>query len=234
MSRKLLFGIFAHPDDEAFGPSAYLCREACSGTEVHLILVTDGAAGHNEGYGNLVETRYQEWLESGRRIGASSNYALGYADGSLNNNLYLEIAGKIIAHIESIIDSHEKVSVEFLTFEARGITGHLDHIAVSFITTYVYETLKKRRAENVEMKRLLYFCLSKKMQSSDNTNWIYWPAGVEDEAVDFVHDFSDMREHKLHVMRAHVSQKKDLEELILPYHHHEANACNKEHFLVKV
>ena len=35
--KKIIFGIFAHPDDEAFGPSGTLLLETRSGTELHLI-----------------------------------------------------------------------------------------------------------------------------------------------------------------------------------------------------
>ena len=54
--KKLLFGIFAHPDDEAFGPSATLYKAAQAGTDVHLIVVTDGDSGANvDGHKDLAK-----------------------------------------------------------------------------------------------------------------------------------------------------------------------------------
>lgn len=43
--RKILLGIFAHPDDEALGPVGTLLREVRDGAELHLITLTAGQAG---------------------------------------------------------------------------------------------------------------------------------------------------------------------------------------------
>ena len=43
--KRVIFGIFAHPDDEAFGPSGTLLMETKAGTELHLITLTLGEAG---------------------------------------------------------------------------------------------------------------------------------------------------------------------------------------------
>jgi len=45
MDRLRLLAIFAHPDDESFGPGGTLARYAAQGVEVHVCTVTDGAAG---------------------------------------------------------------------------------------------------------------------------------------------------------------------------------------------
>ena len=45
--KKFLFAIFAHPDDEAFGPSGTLVLEAQSGAELHLVTLTPGQNGQN-------------------------------------------------------------------------------------------------------------------------------------------------------------------------------------------
>ncbi len=237
MSRKLLFGVFAHPDDEAFGPSAYLYRQAQQGADVHLVLVTDGSGGHNNGFSDLAKIRHQEWLESGRRIGAKSSLALGYKDGCLCNNLYHEIADKIIDYAREIINDHQASSIQFVTMEPRGVTGHLDHISVSYITTYVYEALKQRRQKmpGAEFEKLLYFCLNDKIQQSENIDWLYMPPGIKNDQVHFTHDFSDIVDQKMHIMRAHQSQRKDLEAVILARSRNkkQGQLLNEEHFIIK-
>jgi LmbE family N-acetylglucosaminyl deacetylase len=213
--KKLLFGIFAHPDDEAFGPSAYLYRQAHTGVDVHLIVVTDGDAGRNEGYDDLASQRVKEWLESGKRIGVKSNKALHFPDGGLCNNLYLKIADEIIEHIEGVLKTYRgMVEVDFLTFENRGISGHLDHIATSFITTYVFERMKQSAKEKVRIHQLLYYCLTKTRVPQSNISWIYMPAGYDDEETGLSHPYSDIADKKFHIMHAHESQKTDMQYVI--------------------
>ena len=63
--KKVIFGIFAHPDDESFGPSGTLLKLRRSGYDLHLIVLTDGEAGVNpDGIENLGEVRLQEWRRS--------------------------------------------------------------------------------------------------------------------------------------------------------------------------
>ena len=44
-SEYRLLGIFAHPDDESFGPDGTLARYAAEGVDVHILIMTDGAVG---------------------------------------------------------------------------------------------------------------------------------------------------------------------------------------------
>lgn len=227
--KQLLFGIFAHPDDEAFGPSAYLYAQAQAGTDVHLILVTDGEQGINPGYPNLAETRLEEWCESGRRIGATSNKALHYPDGGLCNQLYHEINEKINAHIKKVVTGYnEPVQLDFITFERAGISGHLDHIAVSFITTFIYERLCQKPLLNSHMGLLRYYCLPKSMAAISNCDWVYMPAGRDGAEIDEVVSYKAIRDIKIHIMDAHVSQKKDRDYIVA---HSDAVGCYEDYFI---
>lgn len=213
--KQVLIGIFAHPDDEAFGPSAYLYRQAHAGVDVHLILLTDGDAGVNEGYADLATQRLDEWHESGKRIGVASQTALHYPDGKLCNDIYLEVASKVQEQITTILRLYtEPIQLDMLTFEQRGISGHLDHIATSFITTFVYERLKQQTNDAITVNQLLYYCLPKTTIDTTNTNWVYMPAGYEEKEIDLKHNFEDIVEKKLHIMQAHTSQKKDMDSIL--------------------
>lgn len=213
--KQLLFGIFAHPDDEAFGPGIFLHEQAHSGTDVHLVVATDGESGINNGYADLAATRLEEWLESGRRIGATSNLALHYADGGLCNNVYLEIAKKISEHITATIASYdEPVELNFITFEDHGVTGHLDHIAMSFITTYIFECIKKRPPKQATMGVLRYYCLSKDMKPDCDCDWIYMPCGRDATEIGETLQYEGKTELRKHLMSAHVSQKHDMDYIL--------------------
>ena len=48
MATPRLLGVFAHPDDESFGPGGTLAKYAREGVEVHVCTVTDGNAGSRD------------------------------------------------------------------------------------------------------------------------------------------------------------------------------------------
>jgi len=209
--KRILFGIFAHPDDEAFGPSGTLLQEVRDGSELHLICATRGEAGNNpDHHADLGTVREQEWRASGQQLGATTMTQLHYPDGGLGNQLYLEIAGKLKTTINEVLnDQHEPVDLQFITFEPGGLTGHLDHIAISLITTFVYASLQEQTPKSVEQLGLRYFCLSDKQVPTANIDWIFQPAGLPSDMIDETRDVTDMKEQKLAVMAAHHSQRDD-------------------------
>jgi LmbE family N-acetylglucosaminyl deacetylase len=230
--KKILFGIFAHPDDEAFGPSASLYNAAQNNVDVHLVIATDGEGGTNiDNVPDLGSLRLQEWEESRERIGAKSGLALHYADGGLCNNFYLEVAQKIIDHIfEVCSDYSQELLVEFMTFDHEGVTGHLDHVALSYITTYIYLTLQKSPPPHSKIGSLRYYCLPEVMVSEPEMNWIYMAKGKKPNEIDEVFDFSNMLDIKHYIMEAHYSQRRDMEEIILVHQNLRSKGCRCDHF----
>lgn len=214
--KKLLFGIFAHPDDEAFGPSASLYHAAQNGTDVHLILLTDGESGNNpDEVSDLAQVRLKEWEESGAFIGVKSQHALHYPDGGINNNLYLEIAEKILAAVREVLKTYSnEVSVDFMTYEQGGITGHLDHIAASYITTFVYLKLRKEQSTHHHIQTLKYYCLPQCLAPETNTSWLYMTCGKADAHCDEIFDYTELKEIKLKIMKAHRSQRDDMQAIV--------------------
>ena len=62
MKKKMLV-ILAHPDDESFGIGGSIAKYAAEGTEVHIAIATDGAAGSvAEGH----EDARENWLRCAR------------------------------------------------------------------------------------------------------------------------------------------------------------------------
>ncbi len=209
--KRVLIGVFAHPDDEAFGPSGTLLKEVRDGTELHLICATRGEAGMNpDGHDDLGAARQAEWQRSCQLLGATTTLQLDYPDGGLSNRLYLEIADKLKAQVKIILSSHdEPVDLQFMTFEPAGLTGHLDHIAISLITTFVHEKLRTQLPKLVESIGLRYFCLSAAAAPHADTDWLYMPAGRPESQIDEQIEVSDVLKQKLAVMDAHHSQRAD-------------------------
>ncbi len=230
--KKVLFGIFAHPDDEAFGPSASLYKASESGTDVHLIVITDGEQGANPDKApDLGALRIKEWRQSSRLIGAASTKSLHYPDGKLCSDNYLSIAGEIIEYILKTIGEYTvSTEIDFMTFDYQGISGHLDHIAASMIATYVYLQLKSDSSKIMQVRRLKYFCLSEALAPSANTSWMYMPAGRQHAHIDEKVGYEDIADKKLEIMKAHHSQRADCASIIAQRAHLSDHEKYCDHF----
>lgn len=201
---KPVLCILAHPDDEAFGPAGTIAQLS-SEREVYVICVTDGGAGEIEeglrlrsGNKSLAEVRKEELGESAKVLGMKEIFFLDYADGSLSNNLYHEIAEKIQEKIDEIQPEI------LMTFEPRGMTGHLDHIAVSMIASYVFE-------KSPEVSELWQYCLNEEQREAFGSYYIYFPQGYRKEEITQSVDVSDVWDKKLEAIHKHQSQKQDIE-----------------------
>lgn len=226
--KKLLFAIFAHPDDEAFGPSGTLVLEARSGTELHLVTLTDGAAGVNtEDHIELGSVRLAEWHSAAALIGAAATHHLGYDDGCMCNTTLID-AQRRIAHIVQDIAArdHGEYEIEFMTIDDNGITGHIDHTVASRAATHAYYTLKEA---GLPLTRIRYACVSRDMFPTHNTDWIYMPAGHVPEDIDETIDAREVLDTVRDIMRCHHTQRQDAEAHMAA--HGEDVAIN--HFIVR-
>lgn len=206
--KKVLFGIFAHPDDEAFGPSGTLLMEAKNGTELHLISLTLGDAGMNpDNHENLADVREQEWRRGGELMGAESMTYLGYKDGALCNASMITAGEKIVEHVRSIIDTHpDDTIVEFLTSDLNGISGHIDHIVAARAAAWAYYTLK---THDPRLTRIRFACLPEAMLPKSNISWLYMEPGHPEHEIDEVVDARQYRDEIIAIMRCHHSQRSD-------------------------
>jgi len=213
-----LLAVFAHPDDEAFGPAGTLALKSKK-QDVYLICVTNGSAGKNSSRSkkNLPEIREKELRNSAKILGVKKVFFLNYEDGCLCNKFYHEIAEKIEAKIKKIKPA------TLMTFEPRGVSGHIDHIAVSLITTFVFNRSKFTNT-------LLYYCVDKREGDEFGNNYfIYFPPGYKKSEVDRIVDVSKIWDTKIEAMMAHKSQRHDVE-MILKFR---ADLPKEEIFLVK-
>lgn len=193
--KKSFVAIFAHPDDEAFGPSGTIAKLA-EEYDVYLICVTGGQAGKSslKNVGNLTNVRKRELFTSAKILGVKKVYCLGFKDGELNNNLYHKLAGKIQKILEEL--KPEKI----MTDEIRGVSGHIDHITVALATTFVFYKLKF-------IKELMYYCIERREAMRDY--FIYFPPGLDSRDIDLKVDINDVWDKKVEAIKAHKSQSHD-------------------------
>ncbi len=195
--------VFSHPDDEAFGPGGTIASLAKE-HEVHLICATHGEAGscpNPKDKPKLGQIRMNELEESAKILGVKTVTCFNYKDGELCNNNYHEIGSSIMTELDKL-----KPEI-LLTFEPRGVTGHLDHIAISMVTTYLFE-------KSSSAKELWYYCLSKAQRDCFDDYFIYFPPGYSESAIDKSFDVTSVWEQKIAAMQAHTSQKQDCEMIL--------------------
>lgn len=208
--KRILFGIFAHPDDEAFGPAGTLLKETKSGTELHLISLTAGEAGMNpDNLPNLAEARLKEWEKSGTLLGASSMHYLDFKDSRLSNQTMIEAAQRITELIRNTVQkAPENVEIDFICFDLGGLSGHIDHIVASRAACWVFYTLKK---EDSRFRRIRLYCLPAELYPEHSIDWIYKEQGRVAEEIDEIIDARHLRDEIIEVMRAHHTQRSDCE-----------------------
>jgi LmbE family N-acetylglucosaminyl deacetylase len=206
--KKIIFALFAHPDDEAFGPSGTLLVETRAGTELHLILLTSGENGVNpDNNEDLGDVRLQEWRTAGALIGARGMHYLGYKDGQLNNHSMIEISQRIIELITSIIkDTPADTKIEFMTNDLNGVTGHIDHIVAARAASQVFYSMKKHDSR---FQRLRLSCLPFQDAPDININWLYMEPGRSAKEIDEIIDARSFQDEVIAIIRTHHTQRAD-------------------------
>jgi LmbE family N-acetylglucosaminyl deacetylase len=203
---KKLLCIFAHPDDEAFGPGGTLAKFSSEGVEIYIACVTCGDAIEKYAKGNDVKTlgevRREELKNSAKILGIKEIFFLDFADGTLSNNNYHEVTGKLTEILEELKPD------TIMTFARNGVSGHLDHVAVSMESSFLFERLPF-------IKHIMYFCEKKEAKEKMGSNYfVYFPDGFGSDEVDLVVDVHDFLDTKKKAMEAHASQASDVKMFI--------------------
>lgn len=214
---KTIVGIFAHPDDEAMGPAGTLATLA-KDHDVFLICVTNGDASgaspaEKEQIGN---TRKKELLNSASVLGIKKVFFLGYGDGELCNNIYHEVAGKIKEKLEDLRPD------TILTFEPCGVSGHIDHVAVSMVSSYLYCHLDF-------IQKIMYYCLEEKRAARMHDYYIFFPSGYKKSQIHSTVNIEAVWETKLKAMHCHTSQMHDVTTIL----EQTKDLPKEEYFLIK-
>lgn len=136
--------VFAHPDDESYGPGATLAGLAARGAHLSLLTFThgehstlgvDGLAGPTE----LAEIRARELRGAARELGIAEVRLHRYPDGGLAETPRAELEGLLLAALDEL----EPALV--VTFGTGGISGHPDHITASQVAVSAVRTWSNRR-----------------------------------------------------------------------------------------
>ena len=148
-NQRRLLAIFAHPDDESFGPGGSLALYTRRGVEVHLICATRGEAGSippgfQNGYPSVADLREAELRCAASHLGLAQVHFLGYRDsgmtGSADNHHPQALIGAPIAEVaERITAVVRSVRPQVLiTFDPIGGYRHPDHIAIHRATKQAF------------------------------------------------------------------------------------------------
>ncbi|MBI2097199.1 MAG: PIG-L family deacetylase [Candidatus Sungbacteria bacterium] len=216
---KTVVCIFAHPDDEAFGPGGTIAKLARK-NRVYIISATKGEAGKEKGRRgskNLHKIRADELLASAKILGVQKVFFLGFKDGELSNNLYHKLARRL----ERILVRLKPHAL--LTYEPRGISGHLDHVAVSMVVSYVFERLPF-------VKKLMQLCIPEnRARMMHKRYFIHFPPGYKKSEIDLVVNVRDTWDTKVRAMLQHQSQIHDIRRILKMI----AKFPKKEYFLTQ-
>ncbi len=195
--QKLLC-IFAHPDDESFGPGGFIAKKIKEGVEVHLLCATRGQAGNNGTGRKTAEVRSEELQQAAKFLGIKEVTFLDFEDGCICNS---DIA-RLMAIIKKKVEEFRPDAL--LTFHLNGVSGHVDHMAVSSAVTKVFD-------DTEIAEKLYYFTESKAMSEKMKNYFIYFPEGKQRQEVDEVVDVSGVYDLKVKAMHLHLSQMGDVE-----------------------
>jgi LmbE family N-acetylglucosaminyl deacetylase len=214
---KTVLAVFAHPDDEALGPSGTLATLAKDHT-VYLICVTSGEAAGKTPEEKLTigEIRRNEVSKAAKILGIKEVFFLGYEDGTLCNGIYHKLAEDIKKRIEELRPEM------LLTFEMRGVSGHIDHITVSMVTSFVFRQYSF-------IRKIMYYVTTKTESDKMDDYFIFFPDGYQRNEVDEVVDIASVWDQKVAAMRCHRSQINDVERVL----RNKEGRPQEEYFLIK-
>ena len=201
---KTLLAVFAHPDDETFGPGGTLAKYAAQGVAVHLLCATRGEMGEDDAEGtsrseSLAHQREWELRCAADILGLADVHLLGYRDsgmaGSAANHHPRALAqADLNVLVNQIADLVRLLRPQvLLTFDPYGGYGHPDHIATHDATVAAFNRLPV-----AERPQKLYFTTFERR----TLRWLVWLMpllGIDPEAVGRNRDINlrEALEHEL-------------------------------------
>jgi LmbE family N-acetylglucosaminyl deacetylase len=134
-----ILAIFAHPDDESYGPAGTLARATHEGHAVALLTLTHGESAslgisRQLSAENLAERRSQELKSAAEKIGIQKINLLDLADKKLQ---YIPDQNGTSIICNEITSINPDI---LITYHDNTISGHPDHLAV---TKWVINAVKQ-------------------------------------------------------------------------------------------
>ncbi|HLB46376.1 MAG TPA: PIG-L deacetylase family protein [Anaerolineales bacterium] len=150
--QRTLLALFAHPDDESFGPGATLAKYALAGVDVHYLCGTRGEVGssdpeHLHGFASTGDMRWAELACAAQELGLAGIHHLGYRDsgmsGAQDNRhpqaLSAQSVENVAAGIAYFIRKLKPQVV--MTHDTIGGYRHPDHIMLNRATLMFFERM---------------------------------------------------------------------------------------------
>lgn len=198
--RRRLLCVFAHPDDESYGPGGTIARYALEGVDVSLLMFTCGEAGtigvsKEIPREDLCSIRTEEFAAACDALGVSEYRMLGTPDRGVADITPSWAVDQIVRDIFKY-EPHV-----LLTFHHKGISGHSDHIAVA---RYIEEAFDRVAGEPVAPVKLYGYGIPRdKAQLYERDNLVPLEDGEIDAVVEIPDDAMD---RKLEAIRLHRTQ----------------------------
>jgi LmbE family N-acetylglucosaminyl deacetylase len=129
----VVLAVYAHPDDADVACAGTLARWAKAGSEVHVVICTNGGKGTPDPdvlVAALAARRAEEVAEAAAIVGIVSHQGLGMTDGELENTreLRAELVGWIRRVRPAAVLGHDPTAVFF----AQHYFNHHDHRGVGW------------------------------------------------------------------------------------------------------
>ena len=140
MKKRVLLGVFAHPDDESFGPGGTLARYAAEGAAVHVIIATDGMAGsvedpaHLQTHESLAQVRSTELSNAAVALGITTVWSLRFRDSGMRGAPENEHPDALIQQAPDVLVDELRGYIRrlqpdvIITHDPFGGYGHPDHV----------------------------------------------------------------------------------------------------------
>ena len=210
---KCLF-VFAHPDDESFSSGGTIAKLVKRGETVILVTATKGEKGQ---FGdppistkeNLGKTRGKELKNAAKILGIGDIVFLDFIDGTLVRNTE-SLKKKIFK-----IFTKESPDI-VVTFDKRGGSNHPDHKAISESATRAFE---KYMVSSKKRVCLYYTAVPRSYLKKYEKAGLAYKAfgkmnGTPDGDITTIVDIRKTYDVKLRALRAHKTQKKDVDRFL--------------------
>ena len=177
-----ILALFAHPDDESFGPGGTLARYAAEGANVHVIIATDGIAGsvedesYRQSHESLAQVRATELSDAAVALGVTAIWSLPYRDSGMRGSPdNANPAALIQQPIEQLTAQVQEYMLRLkpevvITHDPFGGYGHPDHVRCCEAATAAFHTLRQNAASHdtingnfYQPQKLYYTAFDKRM-----------------------------------------------------------------------
>lgn len=192
-----ILGIFAHPDDESFGPGGTLAQAAVNNHRVGIVTLTRGEAGSlgiskELERDELAERRTKELQCAAEVLGVTYLKIFSLPDNKLSTLPEKKIYKILVTEI------HQFAPDVVITFHKNGITGHPDHKTVTKLVSKVI------RQSNKSPILLEYGLVQKQTEMTTNRK-LYT---MNDDEVTHKIDVSALLSKKIEAILCHKTQEE--------------------------